>query len=404
MIILATIATAFLLYFAFFRTPAGEKSTTEIPGEAPNGLGELPNGEISTPGTNSGSTSDKTADGNGSPISAFKPILRQISTIPTSGGTIFEREGKPTVRYIERAKGNAYETDAKSIKSVRLTNKTIPQIYEAIWNKKGDGVILRFLKDYSVIQTYNAKVSSRGGGEGELVGEFLPGNIKSLAVSPSGNQIFYLSTDSTGGTGIISSFDGKKKVRVFSSPLTEWLVDFPKENTASVISKSAAGSTGLLSFINTSTGASEVVLSNIDGLTALPNRDLSFVIYSQSSEREFTTHVFNNTLKEKVVFPFKTLPEKCVWSQLSKSSIFCAIPETLPVGVYPDIWYMGLVSFRDEIWKIDVKTGAVSFIMNLGDQSRIDFDAVNLSLSEKEDFLLLTNKNDLTLWSIQILP
>jgi predicted secreted protein len=62
------------------------------------------------------------------------------------------------------------------------------------------------------------------------------------------------------------------------------------------------------------------------------------------------------------------------------------------------------VSFRDEVWKIDVSSGKTEFIMNLGSESKEDIDAINIKLNKKENFLLFMNKNDMTLWSLQIAP
>src|SRR3989338_9239703 len=98
-----------------------------------------------------------------------------------------------------------FETDAAAIKATRLSNNTIPQIYESYWSGTGNSLIARFLKDSDTIQTFSASVVSKGGGEGELRGEFLTSNIKNLALSPSKTQIFYFVNDSAGSSPIISS-------------------------------------------------------------------------------------------------------------------------------------------------------------------------------------------------------
>jgi hypothetical protein len=395
LVALAAIATAFLIYYFFFSANTGPVTPPTAP----------PTTIPTTPGGGAPVTPPAVTPPSGGILpGVFKPILRQITTVPTAGGIVFDKNGKPTVRYIERAKGNVYETDAASIKAIRQSNTTIPQIYEAFWNKSGSGVIARFLKEGDNIQTFDAIVVPGTGGQGELRGEFLSANIKNLVVSPSGNQIFYLVEVPSGLVGIAASFDGGKKVQVFDSPLREWVADWPKENTVTVTSKAGAGSDGLLIFINTGTGKSDVILAGLKGLTTLTNSDASKVLYSVSSQNSLRTSLFSVADKSSAFFPLAALPEKCVWSQLQKNTIYCTVPETLPSANYPDDWYQGTVSFRDELWKIDTATGNSQFIMNLGDQSRTDFDAINLSLNSKENYLLLTNKNDLTLWEVQLAP
>ncbi|MBI2474473.1 MAG: hypothetical protein HYV68_02110, partial [Candidatus Taylorbacteria bacterium] len=73
-------------------------------------------------------------------------------------------------------------------------------------------------------------------------------------------------------------------------------------------------------------------------------------------------------------------------------------------GNYPDDWYQGLVAWRDEVWAIDTATGNTQYLINLGSAGRRDIDAINLSLDEKERFITFTNKTDLSLWTLQIMP
>ncbi len=408
LVALVAIAIALLLYYFFSSSnggttpggggtfpPGGGSSTTSIP---PGGSGAGTGGT----GGGSGGTGGGGSGGGGQTTGAFKPILRQVTTVPTAGGVVFEKSDKSYIRYMERAKGNVYETDATSIKAVRLSNNTIPQIYGALWNKTGSNLIARFLKDGSTIQTFSATVVPKGNGEGELRGEYLTSDIKDLALSPSGTQISYLVNNPDGVSGILASFDGRKKVQIFDSPLSEWLLDWPKEDIVTVTSKAGAGSNGLLMFINTGTGKKDVILSGIGGLTTLTNSDASKVLYSVSSQGTLSAKLFDVTSKLSSIFSFTTLPEKCVWSHLKKNVVYCAVPESLPSATYPDSWYQGIVSLRDEIWKIDVGTGVPEFIMNLGDQSKTSIDAESLSLNSKENFILLINKNDLTLWEIQL--
>ena len=411
LVTLAAIVTALLIYYFFYSSNTGAPTSTNPPfGTFPTTTPNTPEGSSNPPLNNNNGSGDNGSGttnqpyGGGALPGAFKPVLRQITTVPTAGGIIFNNNGTPTIRYIERAKGNVYETDAVSIKANRLSNTTVPQIYEAFWNGTGQSVIARFLKDGDNIQTFDATVAPGIGGQGELRGSFLATNIKNLVVSPSGKQIFYLIDAPSGLVGIAASFDGIKKVQIFDSPLHEWLANWPSENIVSITSKAGSESNGLMMFVDVGTGKQQVILSDMAGLTTLASSDLTKVLYSVSSQKSFATKLFNVANASSLPFTMATLPEKCVWSKIQKNVIYCAVPESLPSGNYPDDWYQGTLSFRDELWKIDTVTGTPTFIINLGDQSKIDFDAINLSLNDKENFLLLTNKNDLNLWEVQLAP
>lgn len=389
------IIAAFAIWYFFFMV-----------GEEPTG-GAFPSTGTTTPFT----PTKKPPSGVGTRATTtpalFKPILRQITKEPAAGGVIFERAGKQIVRYLERAKGNAYETEADSIKPKRLTNKIIPKVYEAVWKNDGSALIARYANEETEkIESFygKIKIKNEGTGEGEIQGSFLASNIKELSVSPSTDRIFYLTESLGGALGAISSFDGAKKSLVFDSLLNKWLTNWPRESLITVTTKPVSNALGSLYFVESATGAKSAVLSDIRGLTTLTNADGSKVLYSQSDDTGFMLKMHDVKSKTSSFFPFNTLPEKCVWSVIKVNDVYCAVPQSIANGKYPEDWYQGVTLFTDEIWKIDTKTGLTEFIMNLNDNSGQKIDGAKISLNKKENFLLFTNKQDLNLWNLQIAP
>jgi hypothetical protein len=100
--------------------------------------------------------------------------------------------------------------------------------------------------------------------------------------------------------------------------------------------------------------------------------------------------------KTKTEFSLKTLPEKCIWSEVDVNKIYCAVPKNLPTANYPDDWYKGLVSFDDNLWQIDTLTGETTLLLN-----QFGFDIINIFKTKNEDFLFFQNKKDGTLWSLK---
>ena len=73
-----------------------------------------------------------------------RKILRQLTTEPVAGANF--TDGGNYVRYVERATGHIFEVPTASI-GYRISNKTVPKIYEAFFANAGSDVILQYLDD-----------------------------------------------------------------------------------------------------------------------------------------------------------------------------------------------------------------------------------------------------------------
>lgn len=178
------------------------------------------------------------------------PKLRQITLVPTAGSDftttpVYEvidkniepadlsvsKTNKPVVkkprvvgqntviRYIERGTGHIYETSTSTLEAKRISNTTIPKIYEAYFTDKGDNLILRGLIGNSdIISTQYASIVTSTTTEEEektLDVKELPIQISDIAISPSKNQLF--SIMQSGIRGLLSKIDGGSAVGIFST-------------------------------------------------------------------------------------------------------------------------------------------------------------------------------------------
>jgi hypothetical protein len=82
--------------------------------------------------------------------------------------------------------------------------------------------------------------------------------------------------------------------------------------------------------------------------------------------------------------------------------VYCAVPSQPIKAIYPDDWYKGTISFIDKIWQSNATTGEIKLISSIVDTSDRVIDAFNLGLDPKDDFLIFMNKNDLSLWSLDL--
>src|SRR3989344_2027747 len=118
-----------------------------------------------------------------------------ISDIPVAGAVVFEKEDQTVVRYVDRATGHIYEADLKTLAKTKITNQTLPKIYEAYFRADGNAVLLRSLKDNSdVVENLSLALTPPQGTSTDALyavsSTALRGDISAVAVG-SGNAPFY---------------------------------------------------------------------------------------------------------------------------------------------------------------------------------------------------------------------
>lgn len=332
------------------------------------------------------------------------PVLRQLTTTPVAGAIIAGSGTKVAVRYVDRATGNVFEISPDGGAAKRITNTTIPKIYEAFFAKSGTSLIARYLKeDNETIETFSGTVKTKSGGqEGDLTGSFFPANIKALALSPEGNRVFYLREENGGAVGITTTIAGAAKTEVFRSPLREWNAAWPKTDIIMLTSKPSALAEGIIQFLNPETGGLTPILSRLRGLTALADGSAAKILYSWSQNTGLSASIFERKSRAQTKLSLPTLPEKCVFAGKAGEKLYCGVPNSLPPASYPDAWYQGIISFEDEVWTFDTTDAIPRLIMDVSAEAKTPLDIVYLALSSDEQYLIFTNKTDGTLWSLQL--
>lgn len=393
------------LYFLFFRdSPESDTETPTDPFGPRDGLFEpLPPDQVGSP------------YGPDDPM----PRLRQISFVPTSGAVTFERlnddeeTSRTIIRFTERGTGHIYETSTDSFETYRISNTTIPRIHESFWLKDGQSQIVRYLdpRDNQTIKSYFGKISENTKSEEEeppsqtFTGEFLPDDIKEMAVSKESGKIIYLLEEfginyPSGVKGFLKDADSGQIQQIFDSALTEWLIDWPRDNQIFLTTKPASGVEGFMFRLNKQNGALRRVLKDIPGLTTLSSPNGRYVLYSSSQGNRLDFFVYDDQINEKKEIRIKTLPEKCVWSEISPDIAYCGGSLTAPSAPLPDAWYKGLINFADGLFFVNAKTG---FAENLSAFSgERELDIFRPFLDEKEDYLFFLDKRTMTLWSYEL--
>ncbi|KKU60225.1 MAG: hypothetical protein UX81_C0002G0022 [Parcubacteria group bacterium GW2011_GWA2_47_12] len=331
------------------------------------------------------------------------PRLRQLTETPVAGAVIFSRGGQTLVRYAERGTGHLFEIGVEEGTARRISNQTIPEIGAALWKPDGSGIIVRYNKKSAgteYIESFYATVGAAASEGDALRASFLPRNIRTVAFSPTGNTLFYLSENASGASGVLAAPDGTRKNTIIDLPLKDLSAVWPVNDSIFLTTRASAGVAGHLFAVGAQNGAIDVVESGA-GLTALPSRGGTVVLSSTSDESGAELSLFNRTRGETVPLGLATLSDKCVWGKKERTLAFCAVPDALPSG-FPDNWYQGTAQTSDEVWKIDAEDGRAVVAASIAGDARTSLDIFNLDISPDDQYLIFQNKNDLTLWLLKL--
>ncbi|HYC34378.1 MAG TPA: hypothetical protein VEC13_01465 [Candidatus Paceibacterota bacterium] len=346
------------------------------------------------------------------------PRLRKISSEPTAG-TYHWSEVKPDtkeiiyhVEYADRATGRIYDAESNKLPVTQISNTTLPKMYEAKFAST-DSFLSRFLDNNreEVIKTYfvtlrlptqSATTSTSTPLLKVSTGTYLEENIKEIAFSPSKSKVAYSIYTPTGGSIIVSNPNGSNKRQVFASPLREWLLEWISETGVLITTKPSGLAEGYAYNLNTSSGGLTKITGGLGLTMSVSPKTAGFYLVGKGGGTISTTFLKTDAAKgNQTLYLSRTLPEKCVWSKKDSNIIYCAVPSSVPSSLYPDDWYQGIVSFTDSIWKINVETAQTNIVVTPSD-SGAGVDAINLEVSENDEFLTFINKKDLSLWGYQL--
>ena len=393
LIVLLAAAGAFA-YWWFFMRPSAEVAVSEPV--------TFPTGE--NIGIDEGSPELLGGQGNIGIEEGEAPLLRQLTKNPVAGAVIFSRAGSTLVRYAERGTGHLFEIGADDAEPKRISNQTIPEIGEVLWKPDGLGIIVRYAKESAgteYIESFYASVPADATEDAPLRASFLPRNIRTLAFSPTGNTLFYLSENSSGSSGILAAPDGTRKNTLFELPLKDLAVIWSVNDSLFLTTRASSGAPGHLFSVGTQSGAVDVVASDT-GLTALTSRGGTLALLASSGEGGSGLSLFNRSLGDITPLGLQTLADKCVWGKRTRTNAYCAVPSGIPGNNFPDSWYQGVIQTEDALWAIDAEDARASIVADISEVARESIDAFNFDISPDDKYLLFQNKNDLSLWLLKI--
>ncbi|MFA6315492.1 MAG: hypothetical protein WC648_03960 [Candidatus Paceibacterota bacterium] len=397
-------------YFVFNKSDNADPVTIDTGDDTANGFMPL-NGDPSiTPdfGTGNDDIRATPETNSATPTSATIPTLRLLSNTPVGGYGALTTATTTIIRWVDRGRGNIFEVNTLKNDVVTLSNTVLPRVYDSIWNTNLTAFIGTLISSdssktttlYAELQKQTIPTSTT---PFSLKGKNISDSLIGYAVSPNGNQIFLMINENEKGIGYTANFDGSRMTRIFDTPMTEVNVEWPETNTIAITTKGISSQPGFLYFVNPKTGVWKKILGPVYGLSTRTSHDAKYVIVSASgSNNDVLTGIYNVTKSANTDAVVRTLADKCSWGNFYKKLVYCAVPSKPTSGVYPDAWYRGTLSLVDKIWQIDAETNEVNLISSIVDESDRVIDAFNLGTDNKDQFLFFVNKNDLSLWSLDL--
>ena len=226
----------------------------------------------------------------------------------------------------------------------------------------------------------------------------LKSEIKSAAFSPDAKKIVYYISDANNNSLFTSDSNGKnQKTLIKNFQLRDITLSWPKTNQIALVSKPSGLVLGGLWTLDVNTAKLTKIIDNLPGLEAAfsPNGDNFIYSYIDKNSQKPTLAVYGKNISKNFQ-GVSTLTDKCAWADNS-IDIYCAIPKSWPEPtVLPDDYYKNALSTIDNIWKINVETGAKNIVFeNMGNIS-------NISISGSGDSLIFILKNNGFLYKLNL--
>ncbi|OHA57372.1 MAG: hypothetical protein A2114_01420 [Candidatus Vogelbacteria bacterium GWA1_51_14] len=334
--------------------------------------------------------------GGQSGVEVDDQLVKQVVSQPIADYGFITYQGTSTLFYVEQNTGHIFVVASNT--PMRLSNKSIPRIKGVKTAENAS----RYYFYISSLDEQNDLIWQKGellkATSSELVLTAMAGNIKALEVSPKGDQVFVLKEVDGASLGQILTLNLEVPTTVFTSPFTEWVVEWMSDTKISFQTKPSSGVNGSIYLLDIKNKSFTPVIIGISGLIGKISPDTNHLIYSSSQGGNLVVESKNLNKAGEFNYSVKTLADKCVWLPDSVL-IACGTPKDLVSLNYPDAWYQGSIGFNDNIWLIDIIMNQSFLIFDL-DES---IDLINLNIASNNPLLLyFQNKRDGSLWSFDL--
>jgi len=355
--------------------------------------------------------------------------LIQVWDRPVAGHTV---SSENILTFVDSETGLVYEKNLLEPKTkpkqITATSSlfTISNIYKAYFLKDKQGVrvkkiLLQYPDQNNIIKSILATLPIYSDGPSKLQNtQTLSDNITKVAVSNDETKLVFLVSKETrvAGVGDVSGhvylIDNNDFIptQIYNNPLTIWNLFITNTGYVYISEIDTAFETNNLYKININNKENylennlEKIYGDHTGLSFL--FDQNNLLISASTGVGIKTYLNNAFLnknfkdKDLIELPLKTLAKKCAFE---KNLLICAVPQDIKNynKFLPDAWYQGVENFKDNLYYIDLTEDIkINFLYNLENKDKVDFDIISTKITKNTSHLIMINKNNRNLWSLNI--
>lgn len=321
--------------------------------------------------------------------------VRQVVSEPVADYGFITYQGTSTLFYVEQETGHIFVMASGT--PVRLSNKSIPRVKSVAAAENS----VKYYFYIGSLDEQNNLVFQKGellkATSSDLALTALDSRIKTLVVSPKGNQAFILKESDNGVVGQIVNLNFEVPTNVFSSPFKEWVAEWVSDDKISFQTKASSGINGSFYLLDIKTKEFTPILTNIPGLMGKLSNNTENLIYSSNNSGQ-TNSFIKNEGEEVYQLSIGVITDKCEWFS-GNISILCGVPINSTNLNKPDSWYQGGVSFNDELWLVDIIYGE-AFLADELKNKQIDIS--NLKSNLGSSVMYFQNKTDGSLWNFDL--
>ncbi len=303
-----------------------------------------------------------------------------------NGNNIYDKI--TAVQYVLKENGFVYSYIPKYKKSYLISETKIPHIQNAKISDDGNIVLFQYLdSDLSTEKSVLGKL-------GDSAVKILPDNIISYDMNQSGDFVYVKKSKTGSIISLINNFGNE--VNLYVSTVTEWNVKFINNNELLLTTKASEYFNGVSYVYNIRSKSMTRLWGGFSGLTTNISSGGNYILRAVTEQSGPKLALYDN--KTKSVFDLNKLGmvEKCAFSK-DETILVCALPKEFQNMAYPDSWYLGEISTKDNFIKYTTLNKNETILPGFNDITE-DFDVINLNISNTGDIMSFINKKDSSLW------
>ncbi len=311
--------------------------------------------------------------------------LKQLTTRPVAGA-VFTPNG---IHYVEQGTGHVYAINLRTGAETLISATTIQGTTEAVFSPDGEYVAITS-NTSSLRSTIVGKIDSGSEG-GKIEGVSLPPGAKEISFSSGTGTLMYLLEETNGASGYSYNVVKGSGTQIFKILLRDVHVIWG--DPLYVYTTPSASQIGYIYKVSKSD--LDYVTTGKVGLMGISYDD--GIITTEISDNVVVSHS-QSDFGSVADMPIPLIPEKCTQNSDTPHSLFCTVPTNLEIGVFPDDWYKGVISYSDVLWKINTKDQSATVLSNFLSESGREVDVSKIGTNDSGTYLYFINKNDNTLW------